>query len=56
MAQSLEGEAGEVPEGGVLVGGPGGGVMMAVGAKVDLGLKGQSVGAGDWEGFLVVWV
>lgn len=54
MAQVLEGEAGEVPEGGVFVGGQGRGAMWGV--MVGLGPNRQPMGAGDQEGFLVVWV
>lgn len=45
LARVLEGEAGEVPEGEMLVGGQGGGALW--GAKAGLGLNGQPVGAGD---------
>lgn len=45
LAQVLEGEAGEVPKGRVLVGGQGGGALW--GAVAGLEPNGQPVGAGD---------
>lgn len=54
LAPVLEGEAGEDPKGGALVGLQGEGGMR--GAKVGLELNELPVGAGDWERFLVVWV